>query len=222
MVEGHCTCGARLVDDARFCHRCGRPVREDDPLLLPPEPEESPEPEVETPPSGENRDPEPFVPLADVSFRSPLAVRTGFLAASLVQLAIMLIAMVHLVQLLPLVLAAGGAYSVVLFCRRSGRILSVTEGARMGWIAGVFGFVISTVLFTAALVASGRSFVNLVQENLKAAQLDSEATSKALELISNPQVLAGFIVLMLLFNFLLVAVVSSLGGALGARLARRG
>jgi len=222
-VEGHCTCGATLVDDARFCHRCGRPVREDDPLLLPPEPDEETIAEESASDSGaQDESIQAAVPPADVSFRSPLAVRTGFLAASLVQLAIMLIAMVHMVQLLPIVLAAGGAYAVVLFCRRSGRILSVTEGARMGWIAGVFGFVISTVLFTAGLVASGRGFVSLIQENLKAAQLDSEATTRALELIGTPQILAVFIVLMLLFNFLLVAVVSSLGGALGARLTRRG
>ena len=24
-----CTCGTRLVEDARFCHRCGRPTSEE-------------------------------------------------------------------------------------------------------------------------------------------------------------------------------------------------
>lgn len=222
-MEGHCTCGAKLPDDARFCHRCARPVREDDPILLPPEPDE--EAAVGTADSGVEAQAASEVPVtlpAEVSFSSPLAVRVGFLTASLVQLVVMLIAMVHAVPLLPLVLAAGGAYAVVLFCRRSGRTLSITEGARMGWISGVFGFVISTVLSTAGLVASGRGIVNLLEENLKTARLDSDTTAKAMELIRDPQILVVFIVLMLLFNFLLVAVVSSLGGALGARLTRRG
>jgi len=229
-VEGHCTCGAKLVDDARFCHRCGRPVRDDDPLLLPPEPEEVPvvesEPSDSIEPSGKLESPQlqmaADAPLMDVNFRSPLAVRVGFLAASIVQLVLMLIAMAHVVQLLPVVLAAGGAYAVVLFCRRAGRVLSIMEGARMGWITGVFSFVISTVLFTAGLVISGKGIVPIFEENLKTAGLDSASTTKALELIRDPQVLILFVVLMLVFNFLLVCVVSSLGGALGARLTRRG
>jgi len=222
-VEGHCTCGAKLPEDARFCHRCARPVREDDPILLPPEPDE--ETAVGPADSGVEAQAASDAPVtlpAEVSFSSPLAVRVGFLTASLVQLVVMLIAMIHAVPLLPFVLAAGGAYAVVLFCRRSGRTLSITEGARMGWISGVFGFVISTVLSTAGLVASGRGIVNLLEENLKTARLDSDTTAKAMELIRDPQILVVFIVLMLLFNFLLVAVVSSLGGALGARLTRRG
>lgn len=232
MVEGHCTCGAKLADDARFCHRCGRPVRDDDPILAQPEPEEDAL-QVEGQPAEPL--PSPAVPLGavsqtdaaaaalmEVSFRSPLAVRVGFLAAAIVQLVLMLIAMAHTVQLLPLVLAAGGAYAVVLFSRRSGRTLSVMEGARMGWIAGVFSFVISTVLFTAGLLMSGKGLVPMFEENLKTAGLDSANTGKALEMIRDPNVLVIFVVLMLIFNFLLVAVVSSLGGALGARLTRRG
>ncbi len=229
-MEGHCTCGAKLADDARFCHRCGRPVRDDDPLLLPPEPEEAETGGPESSSSDETGaklvSAQPQIatdaPLIEVSFRSHLAVRVGFLAASIVQLVLMLIAMAHVVQLLPVVLAAGGAYAVVLFCRRGGRILSIMEGARMGWITGVFSFVISTVLFTAGLVISGKGIVPIFEENLKTAGLDSASTGKALEMIRDPQVLAIFVVLMLVFNFLLVCVVSSLGGALGARLTRRG
>lgn len=223
MVEGHCTCGAKLPEDARFCHRCGRPVREDDPLLLPSDPEE--ETIAQEPAAVSEVQTDSVTGAAatvDVSFGSPLAVRVGFLAASVVQLVTMLLAVVQAVVFLPLVLAAGGAYAVVLFCRRSGRILSVTEGARMGWIAGVFCFVISTVLSTAGLLFSGRGIASLLEESMKTARLDSDATVKALELIRDPQVLVVFVVLMLLVNFLLVAVVSSLGGALGARLTRRG
>lgn len=233
MVEGHCTCSAKLVDDARFCHRCGRPVRDDDPILAQPEPEED-SPALDagaadtqlSPGQPSRADQEAAAAaeavLLEVSFRSPLAVRVGFLAASIVQLVLMLIAMAHTVQLLPLVLGAGGAYAVVLFTRRSGRALSITEGARMGWITGVFSFVISTVLFTAALLLSGKGLVPMFEENLKTAGLDSANSEKAMEMIRDPNVLVIFVVLMLVINFLLVAVVSSLGGALGARLTRRG
>ncbi|MBA3973695.1 MAG: hypothetical protein C0504_05680 [Candidatus Solibacter sp.] len=223
MVEGHCTCGAKLAGDARFCHRCGRPVRDDDPILAQPEPEDNP-PALEPRIAGAQLEPAPPAAAAmmEVSFRSPLAVRVGFLAAAIVQLVLMLIAMAHAVQLLPVVLAAGGAYAVVLFSRRSGRTLSVMEGARMGWISGVFSFVISTVLFTAGLLMSGKGLVPMFEENLKSAGLDPANAAKAIEMIRDPNVLVIFVVLMLIFNFLLVAVVSSLGGALGARFTRRG
>ncbi len=229
-MEGHCTCSAKLAEAARFCHRCGRPVRDDDPLLLPPEPDEAEPAEPELSdidrPSVKLESNQPQLvtdpPMIEVSFRSALAVRVGFLAASIVQLVLMLVAMAHIVQLLPLVLAAGGAYAVVLFSRRAGRVPSIMEGARMGWITGVFSFAISTVLFTAGLVISGKGIVPIFEENLKTAGLDSASSNKALELIRDPQVLILFVVLMLVFNFLLVCVVSSLGGALGARLTRRG
>lgn len=205
-------------------------MRDDDPLLLPPEPDEAEPAEPELSdidrPSVKLESNQPQLvtdpPMIEVSFRSALAVRVGFLAASIVQLVLMLVAMAHIVQLLPLVLAAGGAYAVVLFSRRAGRVPSIMEGARMGWITGVFSFAISTVLFTAGLVISGKGIVPIFEENLKTAGLDSASSNKALELIRDPQVLILFVVLMLVFNFLLVCVVSSLGGALGARLTRRG
>jgi len=160
-------------------------------------------------------------PKPSVNLRNPLAVRVGFLAAAVIQLALMAAALAKVVQLLPLVLGAGGAYAVYLFARRSGYGISVLEGARLGWIVGVFTFVISTVLFTAGLLASGNGIVAMMEESLKTTGIDAASAEKALELLREPQYLGFFVLLMLGFNFLLVTVVCSLGGALGARLSRR-
>src|SRR4051812_3514385 len=37
-VNGTCTCGVELVDGARFCHKCGRPVDGTEPVDLEPTP----------------------------------------------------------------------------------------------------------------------------------------------------------------------------------------
>jgi hypothetical protein len=211
------------VEDARFCHRCGRPTREDEQELaaayqqdqelqdssIPPTAPAPASPEIDTPPP------------AEVSFRNGVAVRAGFLAAALIQLVLMITALTHLALLLPLVLCFGGAYSVFLFRRRSGRGVSVMEGARLGWITGVFSFVISTVLFTAGLLASGRGLAAMMQESMNGAGVDAATVTKALDLLRQPQYVGIFVILMLAFNFVMVTVVCSLGGAVGARFTAR-
>lgn len=225
-VEGYCTCGARLVEDARFCHRCARPVREDDPLLTGAVTAEEDAPEsVEADTvalSGEAVErPVVEVPHVEVSFRSPLAVRISFLSASLVQLILMLVAVAKMAFTLPFILAAGGVYSVFLFARRSGQSLTAGEGARLGWITGVLGFVISTVLFTAGMLTSEKSIVANFEENVRNSGLDSQMTAQVLEMLKDPQMVTIFVLLVLVFNFILIAALSSLGGALGSKLTRR-
>jgi hypothetical protein len=51
-----------------------------------------------------------------------------------------------------ILLLGAGFFSVYLYQRRSGQDLSIGNGARMGWISGLFCFVIVTVLFTINLV----------------------------------------------------------------------
>ena len=41
-MEQYCSCGTRLVEDALFCHKCGKPTRE-----IVPEEEPESEPRVE-------------------------------------------------------------------------------------------------------------------------------------------------------------------------------
>lgn len=210
-VAEYCTCGAELPPDARFCHKCGKPQRE--------EPNFAPEdvaPAPLEPPGG--------VPVAAVSppeigFHNSVAVRVGFLAGSL---AFLLSSLPFHPVLRLLLLLGTGAFSVFLYRRRSGHLVEVRGGARMGWITGLFCFVIFTVLFTVslailALLLRDGSMVAFYREQLTAMGMSQDKIQQALEIFQSPMQ----IVSMLVWLFLTSTFIPALGGALGARLLRK-
>src|SRR5262249_61629136 len=69
-VPEFCTCGAKLPEDALFCHKCGKPQRD---YLANVEREPAPPPPLPPPPPA---------PLP-INFRNPVAVRVGLNAGSL-------------------------------------------------------------------------------------------------------------------------------------------
>lgn len=219
-MEGYCTCGAKLVEDALFCHRCGRPLRE----LVPPDSAEAP---AAAAPPETVRQPEPASPFepgaARPAFQNDAAMRAGFLAAILVQLASMLSAAAGASLLLPLVLVGGGFYSVVLYGRRTGLPPTVLEGARVGWITGIFTFVIMTVFFAAGMVLLMRNgeMVQAYQESLAAMNLPGDAVDRLRKLLADPKAFSLTILAGLVFQFVFLTIFCSLGGALGARLRGR-
>ncbi len=213
-----CTCGARLVEDALFCHRCGRPVRE----LVAPETEEPPAQErtEEQVPAGIPGAPEAGMAESGPAFQNSAAVRVGFLVAVLVQLASTLSALAGASILMPLLLLGGGFYAAVLYMRRTGSPLTIIEGARVGWITGIFTFVIATVFFTAgmaALTASG-DLGKAWEESLAKMNLSPEAIERFRRMISDPKTFAFTLIAGLIFQFFFLTIFCSLGGALGARL----
>lgn len=211
-MDGYCTCGAKLAEDALFCHRCGRPLRE----LVGPEAAETPAPAAE---------PEPREPAAErvlsdfnVGFRNGAAVRAGFVAAASVQLVSTLSAAVGAALLMPVVLIGGGLYAVILYARRTGIRLSVLDGARMGWITGVFSFAFS-VFFAAmmALLSGGDQIVKAIRESSSLVSLSPAEARKLEQLVADPAALAIFFALVLLLQFVVSTVLCSMGGALGAK-----
>src|SRR5579872_904608 len=70
-VPDVCTCGATLPPDARFCHKCGKPQREEDVQV-----EEQPI-IVAAPPPPVAAEPPP------ISFRNRLALRVGLMTGAL-------------------------------------------------------------------------------------------------------------------------------------------
>jgi hypothetical protein len=207
-VSEFCTCGAALVPDARFCHKCGRPVREE-PLL-----EEVREPAPVSRPA-----PPAAATAQEITFRDSTAVRVGFLAGLLA----------FLLGLLPapflmraLLLAAAGIFSVYLYARRSGRPLTVGGGARIGWISGLFCFVIVVVLFTinfalVAMLTRETGMASFYREQLSAMGMPQQNIEEVLEVFQSPVRLAGLLVsIFVIFTGLMTA-----GGALGAKLLGR-
>lgn len=210
MAE-YCTCGAELPPDARFCHKCGKPQRE--------EPDFAPEDVAPAPLEPPASVPAVHISPPEIGFHNSLAVRVGFLAGSLA----------FLVSSLPfhplvrvLLLLAAGAFSVYLYGRRSGQPMEMRGGARMGWITGLFCFVIFTVLLTVSLamlafLLRDGSMLAFYREQLTAMGMSQDKIQQAMEMFQSPIQIVGTLV----WLFVTSTFIPALGGALGARLLRR-
>jgi hypothetical protein len=217
------------VPDALFCHRCGRPLR---PLLKEEEPAEEEQP----------AEPEPVASAPDrvllnvsgapeavpVEMRNRIAVRSALVAAALSQLLLNLLPVLSFIPVLggSLVLLGffalilgGGWYASFLFQRRSGEPASLRSGARLGWICGIFSFVICTIFFSLSALAlvNSSSALEANRKNAAALGLPADVMDQMMSVIRNPFAL----VLLLFFLFFLLTAMSSLGGLLHGYSARR-
>jgi len=202
-VPEYCTCGAQLPEDARFCHKCGKPQREE-PVLVEEQPEVQPilAPLPTVPPSP--------VEAPPISFRNATAVRVAVLAG----VPVFLLSAVAG----PLMLAvpvAGGFFAVYLYRRRTGQRVSVLAGARLGWIAGIIVFAILTMLLTMlVLMLSQPDLVQSMRDQMaKMSSISPEEVTKRIDLLRTPSSLA----LVLLDAFLTYTLLTALGGAVGAK-----
>jgi hypothetical protein len=207
VVIEFCTCGAKVPEDARFCHKCGRPLYEVVQTEVEPEPAEAAPPPL--PAAG----PPPKSP--GVTFRNPGAVRVGMLVAAVICLlqSVPLPALIQPIWLL-LLLLGGGFLSVYLYHRRTGDAISVLAGARLGWMTGLFVFLVTLVLFTITIVGMGMQ--KFFQEILSV-RGTPELSDQFDAILQSPGGLAAMLFLALLTMFFLLTVVTSAGGALAAK-----
>jgi hypothetical protein len=188
-----CSCGAQLVPDAVFCHKCGKPLRE----VAAAEPESTASVPIVT----------IIPPPPPVNFHNRDAVRVAGLMA----------AMATLLFFLPyLNWLAAGFFAALLYRRRTGYLLSLESGVRLGWITGVLMFVIVTVLLTLSLtlINAAGGFAALPPDVKNALDPKFQEAMKALQ---NGRAVAELLVM--LFTF--ITLLSMAGGALGAKLAGR-
>jgi uncharacterized membrane protein YbaN (DUF454 family) len=201
------------VADARFCHKCGRPLFE---LVA----EEEPEPaavEAATPPPVLEAVP------TEISFRNMAAVRVGFIVAGIGMLAVNLASLFPSapLQLLAFIGLSGGsgALAVWLYRRRTGQKMSVKSGAQLGWITGVFSFVIMTVLTTLTIATVGLDKIadlyrtSAARTNVPAADVD--------RFFGDPAAVGMALIVSLVAFFAAYTIAASLGGAFGAKLLDR-
>jgi hypothetical protein len=197
-----CTCGAQLPPDALFCHKCGKPQRE---LVAP---------EIHIPEHAEFAPPPAPLPLAPealpMNFRNPVAMRIAFTAA-------IMAALLSWVPILNVVMWLGAGYFAVFFYRRrTGHLLNLAAGLRMGWITGVMMFAIVAVLFTAFVVVFNASGgIEVLQSQFKNAS--DPKVQEALQTLRSGSGVAVFLMQLFLF----ITCLSMIGGALGAKLAGR-
>jgi len=207
VVPEFCTCGAQLPPDARFCHKCGKP-QYDYPGLE----EQEPAPiEVTSLPQAM-----PNVQLSgEITFHNRLAVRIGFIAAAAAVMASMIPIPFAWLRL-PIAFVAAGFLAVYLYSRRTGQILSLRSGARMGWITGIFSFTLVSVIFTIAMVAvtSQGGLEKELQNQLSPNDPRWEMVRQAL---NNPAMIIAGLVLYLMLFFVILTALPMIGGALGAK-----
>lgn len=202
-----CTCGAQLPEDALFCHKCGKPQRE---IVSVEEPEAAPAP--------------PPIPVAAqaaappvISFHNGPAVRIALSMGVLAFLCLMVVGRLPAPQALSFVCLAAAGFLAVFFYRRStGQRLSVVNGARLGWISGIFGFAIVTIILTIMAIAlSEPSVVAQLREQTKTS--DVATLEKIIQALHNPADVTSIVGL----TFLLFTVLPAFGGAVGAKLLDR-
>lgn len=123
-------------------------------------------------------------------------------------LAIMFLDMIPFVNILFVVWWLGaGWYGVLLYRRLTGRVLSVSAGARLGSITGVLAFVSMAIVFTLTIVFTGKQFMEvMVQQDPRMSQI-----------VNDPPMLAAGFLFFLVIAFTAVVGICAAGGALGAR-----
>jgi len=204
-----CTCGAELPPDARFCHKCGKPQRDEDILFQPSE---------EPPPLAPAVAESPLLSVAAIdflnpSFHNPLAVRIGLLAASIGMLLNMIVQLGSAVWMV-----GAGFFAAFLFSRRTRQQLSVRAGARMGWITGILCFVIFTVLLAIAASAGG---IEEIRQQLRDMPSEDPNFAAALKVLKTPGGIAAFYITTLTVVFAAVTALCTAGGALGAKILQK-
>jgi hypothetical protein len=202
-VPDKCTCGATLPPDALFCHRCGKPQREIPGM-------QEPEPEPALPP------PLPAAPApTPIGFHNGPAVRMALVAGIVSILVLMITGQVMILQLLgPLWLVGGGFLAVYLYCRKTGQRLTPMSGAHLGWIAGIFGFLMMTVILTLiALALSEPAAVATLRSQWSNTGRPEADFNTMLDAFHSPEKVAAILSMILL----LFSILPAFGGALGAK-----
>jgi hypothetical protein len=206
-VAAYCTCSAELPPDARFCHKCGKP-QYDEPLFETVEP-----PPLPLPPVAAKAQP------LQVDFHNSMAVRVSALTAFLINfLSIFPMPAALVVVWRFILLLAGGFFAAYLYTRRTGNPLSIRGGAQMGWITGIFCFVISTVLFTISVVGiAAEKGLPQVFADLANQSGPPELAAQFQQILASPAGIATLVLLTLVVLFVFLTAIPAVGGALGAK-----
>jgi zinc-ribbon domain len=199
-MPDYCTCGAELPPDALFCHKCGKPQRE---ILVP-------ETVVDRPPEVV-----PFTPPAvaepPLNFRNPVAVRIALLTA---------VGATVLSFFLPFLnWIAAGFFAVFFYRRKTGSLLNVGAGVRLGWITGILMFVLWAVVFIPT--ALGGRLEKVFQEQVKNLPAQDPMVQQMSHFFQTGPGLAAILLFSLAALFVFITGLSMAGGALGAKMVGR-
>ncbi len=176
-----------------------------------------PETVAQLPPPPVSIQPPPPPPVSGppLNFHNPVAVRIALLVAITATV----------LSFLPFLnWIAAGFFAVFLYRRKTGSLLDVGAGVRMGWITGLLMFGFWAVIFTAQQLPSALSgrLGTVFQEQLK--NFPSQQDPMVQQMIRFFQSGPGIFAVLLLSLFALFVFITGLsmaGGALGAKMMRR-
>jgi hypothetical protein len=116
---------------------------------------------------------------------------------------------------------AAGFLAVFFHRRRTGVLLNVRAGVRLGWITGVIMFAITTVIFTLTVVpmAANGGITTLFKQQLP--NPSDPNVQEALRMLETTPGLAAILLVMLFMLFVFITLLSMAGGALGAKFVSR-
>jgi hypothetical protein len=202
-VEQRCTCGAALPDDARFCHKCGKPQYEEDIARLT---GEAPVAAAPVTPA--------TTPTPRISFSNSRAVVVSLAVAAVSLLG--LCAAAFIAPLLwPIVLCGAGFAAVMLYKGHSPEPLSPAAGARLGWMTGLWLFLVFAI--SAALTS-----IYLTSPNGREALKALPNIPELAKMLDNPHQFLMSVLASIIPTFFMVTLLPGLGGMLGAKLVTRG
>jgi len=202
IVPQFCTCGAQLVEDARFCHKCAKPTRDEFVFVE----DQPPAPVIAPPP------PVPVEP-PPIGLKNGLAIRIALSSCALCFLLAMVSGQLGMPPVLLMMwFVAAGFFAVFLYRMRTRRNMSAMSGAALGWIAGLFLFVFMLAIFAAQL--SGPTAWNDFREALKSQHRTDAEINQVMDLMRSPAGMGVGVVL----SFLVVTSLPAFGGAICAKL----
>jgi len=123
-------------------------------------------------------------PPLPIGFQNGMAVRAAMLAGFLALLGAMAASQVAQALALPC-LIAGGFLAVFLYEKRTGQQLSVMSGARLGWLCGIFLFVVMAILLAImAVMLTDPNVLNSLREQMKSQGASAESLNQLLHVFA--------------------------------------
>lgn len=203
-MEQRCTCGAVLPDDARFCHKCGKPQYEEDverlAALEPSGPVQAP---LDVPASTTAQ-------AVPIGFGNLRAVVITMVVAALALLVLLVIAILA-PPLVLLVLCAAGYAAAFLYRRQSSQPLSTSAGAYLGVMTGLWLFLVFALLTAMVGIEVG------TPEGRDMLRAGLAKMPEAAKMLDDPHQMILSIAGMLIPTFFLATISAAFGGMLAAR-----
>jgi len=105
---------------------------------------------------------------------------------------------------------AAGYFAVYVYKRRSGQTITVRAGARLGWMTGMFSFVVGSIMALAEMPSAATFRQQMINQN--------PAMRQFVDSVDDRTIMIAVALMTLMFLFVLLNVLPMVGGVLGAKM----